>query len=201
MKDGFDGANVQAKIYFQWQKDQTGDWYTIPIGGDYEKVLEGDAGKWNFCEQDFQIKTDLNDLIVRCTADADGVLPTECSEAGDPMFVCDAEGKPKPGFDSGAECEQSVQLFLNNAGTRPAAALLQDVPNGVHNARVMADIIIEKQSELAPTNCRILVDSDGNPVEDSDGNPVEVCDIKTALLIGKRLLIVEDVHLANDAGL
>ena len=186
----FDGADVQAKVYFQWQPNQTGSWLTIPIGGDYDDVPAGDAGKWNFCEQVFKIKTNLNDLLERCTQEMvdSGDFP-ECSAAGDPIFICDLNGEPKPGFEENfTECEQSVELFLKSAGTRPATALLMDVPTGVHNGRVMADITVNAQSGLEPTECT-------NPED------ITTCDIKTALMIGKRLLIVEDVHLANDSGL
>ena len=183
----FDGADVQAKVYFQWQPNQSGEWLTIPIGGDYDKAPTSDAGKWNFCEQVFAIKTNLNDLIERCTAQQVEDLP-ECSAVGDPIFVCDEEGNSKPGFEDFTECEQTIELFLKSAGTRPAAALLMDVPTGVHNGRVMADITVNPQGDLVPTEC-------------DDPDDITTCDIKTALMIGKRLLIVEDIHLANHAGL
>ncbi len=126
---------------------------------------------------------------MRCTqAQIDSGDFPECSAVGDPLFVCDADGTPKPGFDAEAECEQSVELFLENSGTRPATALLMNVPNGVHEARVMADLTINAQSDLDPTEC-------------SDPEDPTTCDIRTALVIGKRLLIVEDIHLATDADL
>ncbi len=186
MKDGFDGANVDAKVWFVWKENQVGPWQTIPIGP-YDASV-GDAGKWNLCEQDFQIKTNLNDLFSRCTAEqvGDPLFP-ECTKVGDLFFECDIEGNPRPGFED-SDCEQSVALFLKTAGTRPAAALLMNVPNGIHSGAVMAEITVNGQFMLDPEECIVPGD-------------ISTCDIKTALMIGKRLLIVEDIHLANDAGL
>ncbi len=185
----FDGASVQAKVWFEWQEAGTTEWKTIPIG-QYDETVE-DLGKWNFCEQVFKIKTTLNELIITCDeawdrfgdAARDACPDTDGNEIPvDPfklVFLCQ--------FTDNKDCEQAIELFLKTAGTRPASALLMDVPNGIHKARVMTDISIDPQSGLPETEC--------------DESDPPVCDIKTALVIGKRLLIVSDIHLANDAGL
>ena len=183
----FDGASVQAKVWFEWQEAGTTEWKTIPIG-QYDETVE-DLGKWNFCEQVFKIKTTLNELIITCeeawdrfgdaAADAcpseDGINPDDPFKL---VFLCQ--------FTGGEDCEQAIELFLKTAGTRPATALLMNVPSGVHNAAVMTSITVTPQGGLPEAQC------------DPDTG---ICDIRTALMIGKRLLIVEDVHLANDAGL
>ncbi len=188
MKD-FDGAAVDAKVWFVWQENQVGDYKTNTIGGDYDQAPVDDAGKWNFCEQVFKIKTTLNELIITCeeawdrfgdaAADAcpseDGINPDDPFKL---VFLCQ--------FTGGEDCEQAIELFLKTAGTRPATALLMNVPSGVHNAAVMTSITVTPQGGLPEAQC------------DPDTG---ICDIRTALMIGKRLLIVEDIHLANDAGL
>jgi len=203
----FDGASVDAKVWFEWlpagSEDIRANWKIIPIGDDIS-TSDPDAGKWNFCEQVFAIKTNLNDLIYSCedawtefgkvadTSDPNDIydnLRAACpsengTTADDPfklVFLCAIDPDE-------TDCEQAIELFLKTAGTRPASALLMNVPNGIHKGQVMTEITIKGQDNLAGGG------SCGPNFPDD-------CTIETALMIGKRLLIVEDIHLANDAGL
>ena len=73
--------------------------------------------------------------------------------------------------------EQFIDLFLVNSGTHPAKAVLKNVPNGVHEARVMASVTVVDQVSLEETGA----------VGDGDR--------QTSLTFGNRLLIVEDIHI------
>ena len=109
------------------------------------------VAKWNFCKQDLELKVKLNELFTR--NQTTGALMFEC-ELGEPLT---------------AECEQSVEIFLENAGTRVAKAVLEDLPHG--------DTYVYVWGELSKDGSITLADLD-----------------RTSLWIGKRILILDPLH-------
>lgn len=106
---------------------------------------------WNFCKQEMVLDVKLNELFTR---DADGNI-VWCQGAGEPLTP---------------ECEQSVEIFLENAGTRNAKVVLDDLPHGTNYVYVWAHLT-------------------------EDGSDTELLETdKTSLWIGKRILILDPLH-------
>jgi len=77
--------------------------------------VDGEANKsWNLCQQDFQTKAYLNDVIVE---DEEGNLKFNCSEEG--------------AIDPETPCEQFIQLYLLNAGSYNAKWVAANLSAGV----------------------------------------------------------------------
>ena len=110
-----------------------------------------DNAKWNFCKQELELTVQLNELFTRNQT------------SGELIFECDL-GEPLT-----AECEQSVEIFLENAGTRVAKAVLEDLPHG--------DTYVYVWGELS-----------------EDGSNSDVDPERTSLWIGKRILVVDPLH-------
>ena len=164
------GAQGNAQIWFEVLYEGETIPKPVPISNDNT----GDY-KWNFCEQVFEIKTVLNDLIVVCTEEfADDLSCT----VGELVFLCDED---QAAADS-QQCEQYVELYLKTAGTHVAKALAIDMPAGVHKVYVMAEL---------------------NAGCSSSQGTAEECDnfIGASAMIGKRIVIATDTHLMNDAGI
>lgn len=78
--------------------------------------VDGDQNKsWNLCQQDFQTKAYLNDVIIE-------------DDEGNLKFNCDANGVPTEGETE--ECEQFIQLYLLNAGSYNAKWLAANLSGG-----------------------------------------------------------------------
>ena len=179
-KNQWEGALVDGNVWFEVKYAGESEWKTIPFKGEAGDLRDAHDGVWNLCSQTFEIKTNLNDLIVQDTNDSDGDGDTT-----ELRFACDGEtdtdGDGIPDLtdpDQIAECQQFIDLFLENAGTHPAKAVLKNVPNGVHEGRVMAEVIVESQNGL-------VLDTG------ADGDELR----QTMLTFGNRLLILEDIQI------
>jgi len=164
------GAQGNAQIWFEVEYAGTGTSVPVPISTDNPTNY-----KWNFCEQVFEIKTVLNDLIVVCTEEfaEDG----SCT-LGELVLLCEED---QAAADS-QQCEQYVEMYLKTAGTHVAKALALDMPAGIHKVYVMAELNV---------GCS------------SDEGTGTLCDnfIAASAMIGKRVIIATDTHLLNDAGI
>ena len=178
-KNTWEGAVVDASVWFEvdYADDALG-WLRVPFNGEATLVEdpENKLGYWNICGQTFEIKTNLNYIIEE-------VVDPDTGETS-LQFACsldvDGDGIPNeddPDYVFNPDCEQFIDLFLVNAGTHPAKAVLKNVPNGVHEGRVMASVTVVDQDTLVETGA----------VGDGDR--------QTSLTFGNRLLIVEDIHI------
>jgi len=167
------GAFGNAKIWFEVKYEGETDPKPVPISA-YNAAAAADY-KWNFCEQVFEIKTVLNDLIVKCSLqnETDGLCTKDQL-----VLLCDVD----PAAKAAGECEQYVELYLKTAGTHVAKALALDMPAGIHKVYVMAEL---------DAGCS------------SSQGTAEECDnfISASAMIGKRVVIATDTHLMNDAGI
>lgn len=141
----FEGASTGMKVYFtHLYPDYTEK--VIKITGEEVDYVPGsvpDSAKWNMCSQTFEIKTQLNALIEECT-EADTLDPlSKCylGDIGDLRFVCDVDSVDEFGNPiwNTTECQQYVELFLENAGTHPAKIFLANVPHGDNAVKVYAE--------------------------------------------------------------
>ncbi len=77
--------------------------------------VDGEPNKsWNLCQQDFQTKAYLNDVIVK-------------DEEGNLTFNCDGDDV----LDPETPCEQFIQLYLLNAGSYNAKWVAANLTAGV----------------------------------------------------------------------
>jgi len=141
----FEGATTGMKVYFT-HTSPDGVEKVVKITGEEVDYTPGDvpdSAKWNMCSQTFEIKTQLNALIEECSL-ADTEDPTsKCfgGDVGDLRFVCnETDGN----WDS-EDCQQYVELFLENAGTHPAKVFLANVPHGNNEVTVYAEFNAESQ--------------------------------------------------------
>ena len=94
--------------------------------------VDGEANKsWNLCQQDFQTKAFLNDVIVK---DAEGNL----------KFNCDTD----PAIDPTSPCEQFIQLYLLNAGSYNAKWVAANLSAGVDHLIEIKAMLNAGPSEL-----------------------------------------------------
>ena len=159
-----DQSTVEAEVFFTVQLPSDSPTRHWAIGVDGSKTpVDYDEGtrlvdatqvpsnaKWNFCKQDLELKVQLNELFTRNVT------------TGELIFDCDPDNIT-------AECEQSVEIFLENAGTRVAKAVLVDLPHG--------DTYVYVWGELSEDGSDNLANLD-----------------RTSLWIGKRILIVDPLH-------
>jgi hypothetical protein len=179
-KNTWEGAQVDASVWFE--VDYAGDefgWLRVPFKGEATLPTESEAaqgvGEWNICGQTFEIKTNLN-YIIEEVEDEEGNISLQ--------FACsldvDEDGIPNEEDEDyvfNPECEQFIDLFLVNAGTHTAKAVLKNVPNGVHEARAMAYVTVVDQESLEETG--------------AVGDGIR----QTSLTFGNRLLILEDIQI------
>ena len=134
---------------------------------------------WNVCSQDLQLKTQLNDLIDACTA--------EQAEAGDcqegfPVFACqgltDAELV-------GTECEQSIEIYLETAGSYNVKWFLLDLDAGVHTIKIWSTLQAER------TAGGFNLDDEEIPLDETQN-------IISAVFIDQGLVYAEPIHIMND---
>lgn len=125
----------------------------VSLFSKHEKESEWtDRGSWNLCQQDLQMQTNLNDLIVSCQEAFDAGLltfpdnlstcPAVQEEDGtwtltDPnklIYECALTG------ETGDVCEQSVELYLRQAGSYNAKWILKNLEHGIHDVKVVASV-------------------------------------------------------------
>jgi hypothetical protein len=184
-KNTWEEASVDGNVWFEVLYEGETEWKRIPFKGEAGDVADKNDGVWNLCSQTFAIKTNLNDLIEEVdvidpeTGDVIGTeLQFACEDTSD---TGDHDGDGTPNIDDvdfAGDCLQFIDLFLENAGTHPAKAVLKNIPNGIHKGKVLAEVVVENQDGL-------IVDTGA----DGDG------DYQTALTFGNRLLILEDIHI------
>lgn len=184
-----DTSNVSTKIFFTVTHPDTTEWL-VSIDGTksaYTGMVPDEEDMWNFCSQQFDIQVNLNDLIVSCAeAEAAGytnyeaVCNSDTDNDGfvdnDPnklVFLCTVEDP-----ENIDECEQSIELFLASAGTRPAKAVLMDMPHGENEVTVYGVFAIDGTA-LTEDDFAVLNGGLG------DG---------TSTWIGKRLLTIDTFH-------
>jgi len=191
-----EGAYAGAKVSF-WLDDKP---VSIITGERFDSWTSSDPtpndAQWNFCHQVFEINTTLNALITTCAdliADHAGGIdenfngcPTDpiTGEPTDPfklVFLCDAL-TPEYIDENNIDCDQSVELYLENAGTYNAKVLLKDLSSQVHHKlEVKAEYNVGSSSE------------EGTKKGGSSK-------IDAAAMIGKRILVVEPIHLVTTQG-
>ena len=86
---------------------------------------------WNLCQQDFQTKAYLNDVIVK---DEEGTL----------KFNCDTD----PPLDPDAPCEQFIQLYLLNAGSYNAKWVAANLSAGMDHIITIKAVMNAEASQL-----------------------------------------------------
>jgi len=91
---------------------------------------------WNLCQQDFQTKAYLNDVIIE-------------DEEGNLKFNCDADGVPTEGETE--ECEQFIQLYLLNAGSYNAKWVAANLSAGVDHLIEIKAVLNAGPSQLGDT--------------------------------------------------
>jgi len=172
-----DTSNVSTKIFFTVTHPDTTEWL-VSIDGtksEYKGMVPDEKDMWNFCSQQFDIQVNLNDLIVDCKEALTLNNTAFASCEGDPnklVFLCSIPMDEEP-----LECEQSIELFLANAGTRPAKAVLMDLPHGENEVTVYG-VFAVKGTALTADDAFVL---NGG----LDG---------TSTWIGKRLLTIDTFH-------
>ena len=151
--------------------------------------------QWNFCHQIFEINTTLNALITTCgdliTDHGEGIDPNfsgclidENGDATDPsklVFLCDALTQEYID-ENNIACDQSVELYLENAGSYNVKVLLKDLDSQTHHKlEVKAEYDVGSSSEAGTKK----------------GGSSK---IDAAALIGKRILVAEPIHLVATQG-
>jgi len=181
-----DETEVSTKVFFVVEHPDLTQWL-VNINGTKQQYLQEEGtsnadtvyhtdipevAMWNLCSQQFDIQVNLNDLIVDCD-EALGLNNTAfpiCE--GDPnqlVFLCSIPTATEPD-----ECEQSVELFLSNAGTRVAKAVLMDLPHGDNEIYVFGMFAVDGSA--------------GEFLELNNGED------GTSTWIGKRLLVLDTFH-------
>ena len=134
---------------------------------------------WNVCSQDLQLKTQLNDLIDACTLEQ---AEAELCDVGDPVFTCqfltDAELE-------GTECEQSIEIYLETAGSYNVKWFLLNLDSGVHTIEIWATLQAER------TVGGFNLDAETIPLDDTQN-------IISAVFIDQGLVYAEPIHIMND---
>lgn len=184
-----DLTSVSTKVFFVVEHPDDSMWL-VNLDGSKQQYLQYDGvsddlkvhyndipeeAMWNLCSQQFDLQVNLNDLIVDCK-EALTLNNTEfdiCEgDENQLVFLCSI---PVAAEDEPDECAQSVEIFLENAGTRTAKAVLMDLPHGDNGIYVYgmfaADGSAGQFLELSP-----------------DGLD------KTSTWVGKRILILDTFH-------
>jgi hypothetical protein len=133
---------------------------------------------WNVCSQDLQLKTQLNDLIDACTAqqETDGF----CTE-GDLVFTCQF----LTGDDlANAECEQSIEIYLETAGSYNVKWFLLNLDAGVHTIKIWSTLTAERTVDGFDPGANSELDLTQN--------------IISAVFIDQGLVYAEPIHIMND---
>jgi hypothetical protein len=133
---------------------------------------------WNVCSQDLQLKTQLNDLIDACTAqqETDGF----CTE-GDLVFTCQF----LTGDDlANAECEQSIEIYLETAGSYNVKWFLLNLDAGVHTIKIWSTLTAERTA------------GGFDPGDNSELDLTQ--NIISAVFIDQGLVYAEPIHIMND---
>ena len=181
-KQSQDTSNVSTKAFFTVEHPDGTEWL-VDIDGSkslYTGAVPASEDMWNLCSQQFDIQVNLNDLIVDCKEALTLNSTAFASCEGDEnklVFLCSI---PVEEVDEPLECEQSVELFLANAGTRPAKAVLMDLPHGENEVTVYGVFAVDGTA-LNATDAFVL---NGG----LDG---------TSTWIGKRILTVDTFHTDN----
>jgi hypothetical protein len=134
---------------------------------------------WNVCSQDLQLKTQLNDLIDACTEAQ--ALEGIC-ELGFPVFTCQFLTEEEL---IGTECEQSIEMYLETAGTYNVKWFLLDLDSGVHHIEIWATLQAERTAG-------------GFNLDDEDIPLDETQNIISAVFIDQGLVYAEPIHIMND---
>ena len=184
-----DESSVSTKIFFVVEHPDATKWL-VSLDGTKTLYNEGDIPNdmdmWNLCSQQFDIQVNLNDLIVSCEeaqaagysnyeevcnsdTDGDGYVDNDPNKL---VFLCTVEDP-----ENVTECEQSIELFLANAGTRPAKAVLMDLPHGDNEIIVYGVFAIDGTALTAEDYAVLNGGLDG-----------------TSTWIGKRILTVDTFH-------
>ena len=194
-----DETSVSTKIFFVVEHPDKTMWL-VNIDGEKQQYLQEEGvsnadtvyhtdipevAMWNLCSQQFDIQVNLNSLISSCgELDAAGEIDDENDLAeclidttGD--GVGDTVDENKLVYtclvdEDAEECEQSVELFLSNSGTRSAKAVLMDLPHGDNEIYVFG-----------------MMAADGSTGEFLSLNGGED---GTSTWIGKRILTVDTFH-------
>lgn len=134
---------------------------------------------WNVCSQDLQLKTQLNDLIDACTLEQ---AEAELCDEGDPVFTCqfltDAELV-------GTECEQSIEIYLETAGSYNVKWFLLNLDSGVHTIQIWSTLDAQRTAGgFSPDAGNVKLDETQN--------------IISAVFIDQGLVYAEPIHIMND---
>jgi len=174
-----DESNVSTKVFFVVEHPDESKWL-VSIDGTKTAYTVGDVpddiDMWNLCSQQFDIQVNLNDLIVDCkeALTINGTVFPSCEgDENKLVFLCSI---PDPNVTI-EECEQSIELFLASAGTRPAVAVLMDMPHGVNELFVYGVFAIDGTALTAEDYAELNGEIDG-----------------TSTWIGKRILILDTFH-------
>jgi len=159
-KDNLEGAKASAVVYIEVDGDE------------YPGTLE-----WNVCSQDLQIKTQLNDLIDACTEQQ--ANQTLCVE-GFPVFKCQFLNSTEI---ANTECEQSIEIYLETAGSYNVKWFLMNLDAGVHTIDIYATLTAERTADGFETDVNISASQK----------------ITSAVIIGQVLVYAEPIHMMNDA--
>jgi hypothetical protein len=134
---------------------------------------------WNVCSQDLQLKTQLNDLIDACTTEqAEAGL---CQE-GFPVFTCQFLTDEEL---EGTECEQSIEVYLETAGSYNVKWFLMNLDAGVHDIEIRASLQAER------TSGGFNLDEENIPLDSEQK-------IISAVFIDQGLVYAEPIHILND---
>jgi hypothetical protein len=134
---------------------------------------------WNVCSQDLQLKTQLNDLIDACTEAQ--ALEGIC-ELGFPVFTCQFLTAEEL---IGTECEQSIEIYLETAGSYNVKWFLLNLDSGVHHVEIWATLQAERTAG-------------GFNLDDEDIPLDETQNIISAVFIDQGLVYAEPIHIMND---
>ena len=133
---------------------------------------------WNVCSQDLQLKTQLNDLIDACTAEQAAL--GDCLE-GFPVFAC--QGMTDAEME-GTECEQSIEIYLETAGSYNVKWFLLDLDAGVHTIKIWSTLTAERTVDGFDPGANSELDLTQN--------------IISAVFIDQGLVYAEPIHIMND---
>ena len=138
-----DKTSVSTKIFFTVELPDETEW-VVHLNGTktlYDPTDVPEIAMWNLCSQQFDIQSNLNSLIsscgeldaageindendlAECLIDTDGDGVGDTVDENELVYTCLVD-------EDALECEQSIELFLSNSGTRSAKAVLMDLPHG-----------------------------------------------------------------------